>query len=101
MAGNDAGPAGRQVAFGQVEVGAAHAAYPHGKQDLARPGAWIGSFAEHQGMPCHGTRLANPPRTHGTLPVLLFRRGSHRVISTLHRARSNAEETVLPGWPSR
>ena len=48
VAGHDVGPPGRQVALGEVQVGAAHAAHRDADPDLARAGLRLGPLDERQ-----------------------------------------------------
>ena len=67
VARNDAGFARLEVALGQVQVSAAHAADPDPEQDLALPGVGIRAVGRHEGPAGDRSRLFNPPGSHGGL----------------------------------
>ncbi|GAB3270574.1 hypothetical protein GCM10027449_05580 [Sinomonas notoginsengisoli] len=69
MAGDDAVPARREVALGEVQIGAAHAADQDPHEHLARAGHGIGPLAEHERpwMSPSGTGNVNPPSAHAAI----------------------------------
>jgi len=68
VAGNDPGPAGGQIPFGQVQVGAAHAAGHHLEADLARPRSGDGPLDGPQRPGVDRPRLDDGPGPHAAGP---------------------------------
>ncbi|BBY92030.1 hypothetical protein MGALJ_16990 [Mycobacterium gallinarum] len=65
----------RQVALGDVKIGAAHATCPHGDEELARRGPWHVGGDFLQRSTAHRARPVNSPCLH--------RRGAHHLMVTL------------------
>ena len=55
----------RQVALGDVQIGAAHTAGMHGDEEITRSGPRYLDGDAVQWMSGHRARLTNPPRAHG------------------------------------
>lgn len=64
VAGDHPGVAGRKVALGEMEVGAADTAHIHSQEYLARPGPRVLAFAHPQRLVRYLPRHINPPCTH-------------------------------------
>ena len=58
------GPMRGEVAFGEVQIGAAHAARRHSDQHFARPWHGIRSFPRSQPPCVDRSRAFDPPREH-------------------------------------
>ena len=114
MARNDPGPAGREVAFGQMEIRAAHPADTDRKA-APRPGRGGDRGIHRQPADAAATGPGLPTRQARTAHFLFCLSGlaggpgkqavslsaHQRVISTLQCALCSTAETVLPGSPSR
>ena len=75
MTGNDEMTFGGEISFGEVEVGAAHAAHRHPHSDLPASGDRTGATDALQGFRVDGSRRVDSPRLH--------RCRSHRRLSIL------------------
>ena len=64
VAGHDRRPAGREVALGHVQIGAADAAHGHLHQHLGRRRFGHGALDRPQGPAIDGARLLDRPRPH-------------------------------------
>jgi hypothetical protein len=73
VTGDDARPARRQVTFGEMEVGTAHAAHRDAYEDLAATRLRVTALAAAQRPAGDRPGFFDPPRPHHHLPSECFR----------------------------